>query len=88
MSAKRYCQNFRFPVGTIITQGGILWNLFAFGDLLGFLPVIAVIIIFLVACQKRGQGGDDDDDYVKEEIIEEVEHTEEVFIYNGPPIQF
>ncbi len=54
VSGQLFWQIFRFPVGTIITQGGILWNLFAFGDLLGILPVIAVIIIFLVVVFAEG----------------------------------
>jgi preprotein translocase subunit SecY len=54
VSGQLFWQIFRFPVGTIITQGGILWNLFAFGDILSILPVIAVIIIFLVVVFAEG----------------------------------
>ncbi len=54
VSALLFWQVFRFPVGSLITQGGLIWSVFASGDLLLLLPLIAVIILFLIIVFAEG----------------------------------
>jgi preprotein translocase subunit SecY len=54
VSAGIFWQILRFPVGSLIPQGGVLWSTLITGDLLLLIPVVAIIAIFLVIVFAEG----------------------------------
>ena len=52
VSGAMFWQIFSPPIG--IGGGGILWKLFTTGELLGLLPILAVVIIFLIVVFAEG----------------------------------